>query len=63
MKIAIPGAGYAGLFSAILLSQKHKANSLHINPAKIEQLNYKISPIVDAEIETSIFHVSLIIEN
>ena len=51
MKIAIAGIGYVGLSNAILLSQHYEVIALDVIPEKVEQLNNKFSPIVDAEIE------------
>jgi UDPglucose 6-dehydrogenase len=51
VKVAVVGTGYVGLSLAVLLAQHHEVVALDIVPGKIDLLNKKQSPIVDAKIE------------
>lgn len=51
MKIAVAGTGYVGLSNAMLLAQHNQVVALDIVEDKVNLLNNKQSPIVDAEVE------------
>jgi len=51
MRIAVAGLGYVGLSNAVLLAQKHAVTALDVDPARVESINARRSPIVDPDIE------------
>ena len=51
MKIAVVGMGYVGLANAALLAQHTQVITLDCDPAKVEAINQRRSPIVDKELE------------
>ena len=50
MNITVAGVGYVGLAQAVLLAQHNAVTAVTTTPAKAEQINRGVSPIVDAEI-------------
>jgi UDPglucose 6-dehydrogenase len=51
MKIAVFGLGYVGLSNAVLLAQHNEVAAVDITAARVEMLNARKSPIIDAELE------------
>jgi len=59
VKITVVGAGYVGLSNAVLLARYHDVTLLEIDPAKVEAINVRRSPIVDEELGKSLAHDDL----
>ncbi|SDB34515.1 nucleotide sugar dehydrogenase [Eubacterium oxidoreducens] len=59
MKIAVAGTGYVGLSNAILLSQHNEVTAVDLVKEKVDMINQRISPLVDAEIEDYLAHKEL----
>ncbi|WP_282078382.1 nucleotide sugar dehydrogenase [Epibacterium ulvae] len=51
MKIAVAGLGYVGLSNAVLLAQYHTVTAVDVSSDRVQMVNDRICPIVDAELE------------
>ena len=51
VKIAVVGTGYVGISNAVLLARHNRVVALDIDSRKVDQINARISPIADPEIE------------
>ncbi|MEA4999485.1 MAG: nucleotide sugar dehydrogenase [Candidatus Limiplasma sp.] len=51
VRIAVAGMGYVGLANAVLLSQRHPVTAVDVLAERVQLINERQSPIVDAELE------------
>ena len=58
-RIAVVGTGYVGLSMAVLLAQHNEVVCFDIDPARVEMLNERRSPIHDEQIEDFLAHREL----
>ena len=59
MKIAVVGLGYVGLSNAVLLARNHDVTAVDVSAARVDLVNNRKSPIVDAELEDFLAHKPL----
>ncbi|WP_300643723.1 nucleotide sugar dehydrogenase [Nocardioides sp.] len=51
MKIAVAGLGYVGLSNAVILAQRHQVWAVDVDHDRVELVNQRGCPLVDAELE------------
>ncbi len=51
MKIAVAGLGYVGLSNAVLLAQNNTVKAIDVSVERVDMVNARKCPIVDAELE------------
>lgn len=51
MKITVVGLGYVGLSNAVLLAQNHVVVALDVDTERVRQINARLCPIIDPELE------------
>lgn len=59
MQIAVAGLGYVGLSNAVLLAQKNDVTAVDISESRVQMVNDRMCPIVDAELEAFLGHREL----
>ncbi|MFA7487059.1 MAG: nucleotide sugar dehydrogenase [Lysobacteraceae bacterium] len=58
-KIAVVGGGYVGLSNAIMLAARHQVTVCDIDPARVDAIRRRVSPIIDPDISEHLAHHTL----
>lgn len=56
MKIAVVGLGYVGLSNAVVLAQHNEVWALDVDQTRVDSVNRRVSPVIDAELEDYLRH-------
>ncbi|TRY16738.1 nucleotide sugar dehydrogenase [Tessaracoccus rhinocerotis] len=51
MRIVVVGTGYVGLSNAVILAQHNQVTAVDIDAGKVAQINQRVSPIIDTELQ------------
>lgn len=59
MKIAVVGLGYVGMSNAVVLARHHQVWAVDVDPARVEAVNARRSPVEDADLGDHLAHAEL----
>jgi UDPglucose 6-dehydrogenase len=59
MNIAVFGLGYVGMSNAALLAQNHTVTGVDLDAARVDQVNNRISPVIDAQMSSFLTQTAL----
>lgn len=59
MKISVAGLGYVGLSNAVLLAQHNEVQAVDVSAERVDMVNARQCPIVDAELENFLLNRDL----
>lgn len=59
VKIAVVGLGYVGMSNAVVLARHHQVWAVDVDPARVETVNARRSPVEDADLDDHLAHAEL----
>jgi len=59
VKIAVVGLGYVGMSNAVVLARHHQVWAVDVDPARVEAVNARRSPVEDADLGDHLAHDEL----